>query len=230
VIEVVYVNGYKPTTTSANALLASDKYKKLVIEVVYVNGYKPTTTTLNNLKTFLSNRLHKPDGIAVLTKEISSPGNASYSTQQIIDLETTHRTKYNSTDEIAVFALFIDGESASSSSNGQVLGTAYRNTSFVLFEEQIHGFSDSAFEPSRTVLETTVLLHEFGHILGLTNLGSPMQTPHEDSTHTKHCNDDECLMYWAVETSDGLANLVSGGSVPSLDSQCLSDLQANGGK
>lgn len=31
------------------------------------------------------------------------------------------------------------------------------------------------------------MTHEFGHILGQTNLGPEMQTNHEDETHPKHC-------------------------------------------
>jgi hypothetical protein len=37
-------------------------------------------------------------------------------------------------------------------------------------------------------------------------------------------------MFWSAESSAGIANMVSGGTVPSLDSQCIADLRANGGK
>jgi predicted Zn-dependent protease len=77
---------------------------------------------------------------------------------------------------------FIDGASASDSGNSYVLGTAYRNTSFVIYEKTIQSLSDSPFEPSRSLFETTVITHEFGHILGLTNLGllfkAAMKTQH----------------------------------------------------
>jgi hypothetical protein len=38
---------------------------------------------------------------------------------------------------------FIDGASASDSGNSYVLGTAYRNTSFVIYEKTIQSLSDS---------------------------------------------------------------------------------------
>ncbi|NNC69731.1 MAG: membrane metalloprotease, partial [Flavobacteriaceae bacterium] len=66
--------------------------------------------------------------------------------------------------------------------------------------------------------------------LGLVNVGSPMQTHHQDTAHGKHCIEEECLMYYTAETGEGLVNMLSGGSVPSLDTQCKADLQANGGK
>jgi predicted Zn-dependent protease len=71
---------------------------------------------------------------------------------------------------------FIDGASASDSGNSYVLGTAYRNTSFVIYEKTIQSLSDSPFEP-RSLFETTVITHEFGHILGLTNLGPSSKQP-----------------------------------------------------
>ena len=220
----------KSTGTSSNDLLSDVTYKSLVVEVLYVNGYEPTQTTLNNLTTFLGQRLKKPSGITIQTKSVASPGNSPYTTQEITSIEDTHRTQYNTTDKIAVWVFFADGESANNSGSSIVLGTAYRNTSFVIYENTIHGLSDSSLEPNRSVLETTVINHEFGHLLGLTNLGAPMQTNHEDVDHVKHCNVESCLMFWSAETGDGIANLISGGSAPQLDAQCIADLQANGGK
>ena len=68
--------------------------------------------------------------------------------------------------------------------------------------------------------------HEFGHILGLTNAGTVMQSDHEDANHKRHCNVSSCLMYWEAESGTNLF----GGNIPQLDAQCIADLQANGGK
>ena len=57
-----------------------------------------------------------------------------------------------------------------------------------------------------------------------------MQENHEDTEHPKHCNDEDCLMYWAAETGAGITNMANMNSAPVLDSQCLADLKANGGK
>jgi hypothetical protein len=37
-------------------------------------------------------------------------------------------------------------------------------------------------------------------------------------------------MFWSAESGSGIADMVSGGSAPKLDAQCLADLKANGGK
>ena len=124
----------------------------------------------------------------------------------------------------------MNGEYDKNTSSGKVLGVAYRNTSFVIFEETIKSFSTGVLAPSQFTLESVVINHEFGHILGLVNVGSAMQNNHQDVAHGKHCSEEDCLMFWTAETGEGLVNMLSCGSVPNLDSQCIADLQANGGK
>lgn len=218
------------TGSSANDILSDNTFTSLVIEIAYVDGFAPTQEAIDNFVTFIENRTYKPDGISVVKTMIPSTGNSTFTTQDIVAIEDANRTLYNAENQIAVWAYFSDGESASNTENSVVLGTAYRNTSFVIYENTIHDLSNSTFEPNRSLLETTVITHEFGHILGLTDLGTAMQTPHEDSEHPKHCNVESCLMYWSAETGSGLENLMGSGSAPQLDAQCIADLQANGGK
>ncbi|QHI37341.1 hypothetical protein IMCC3317_27200 [Kordia antarctica] len=216
--------------SSANDILSDHTYTSLSIEIVYVQGFEPSQTAVNNFTSFLQERTFKPDGISTTLTAIESPGNTSYTIEDISNLESIHRMNYNSDSEVVIWVFFADAPSASNTSSGVVLGTAYRNTSFVIYEQTIQELSDEPFEPNRSVLETTVIKHEFGHLLGLTNLGSALQSAHEDAEHPKHCDVDSCLMYWAAETGSGISNMISGGNAPQLDAQCIADLQANGGK
>ena len=218
------------TGSSANDLLSDKKFKSMVIEVVYVAGFEPSAQSITNFVNFLSARTFKPGGISVIKRSIASPGSSPYSNEEIVSIEDANRTKYNTADQIAVWAFFADGKSSKDTDTSVILGTAYRNTSFVIYEQTVHGLSDSAFEPNRSLLETTVITHEFGHILGLTNLGTALQSNHEDAEHPKHCIEKTCLMFWSAEIGGGIGNMVSSGSAPQLDAQCIADLRANGGK
>lgn len=210
---------------SANQLLSAGTYKSLKIEIQYVTGYAPDAAALNHLQNVLSSYLNKPSGITMVTKEISTPVPTVLSIDQVKSLEEENRTVFTTGDQIGVYFLYTNG----SFTDDKVLGAAFRNTSMVLFGKKIHENSGGLGQPSRTKLEATVLEHEFGHILGLVDIGSPMQTNHKDPAHGNHCSNTNCLMYYAAETTDILGFLVTG-NIPLLDANCAADLQANGGK
>lgn len=219
----------KNTGVSARDFLSDVKYKSLVIEVSYVENLSPQSQSLLNLKSFLEARLNKPNGITIVQKQIPSQTGAPFSTDAIRKIEDSIRTEYNDDGVLTLHLLFINGGYIDDTDTAKVLGVAYRNTSCVLFENSIQQYSNQISEPTRVDLETTVLSHEVCHLLGLVNLGSPMQTNHLDTQHDKHCNNLNCLMYWEIENSD-VVNMMTGGNVPQLDANCINDLQANGGK
>ena len=218
------------TGSSANDLLSANTFKKMVVELAYIEGFKPTETAINTFKNFITNRTFKPEGVSFIEKQIAATDKTVYTLDEVVALEKEHRTQYNSNATIAVWTLFINGKSSQDNNQGSILGAAYWNTSFVIYEETIHGLSNSSFEPERSLLEASVINHEFGHILGLTNLGTALQSDHEDTDHEKHCVVEDCLMYWAAETGQGIGNMLSSGQAPVLDAQCLADLKANGGR
>jgi predicted Zn-dependent protease len=224
----------EPTTpndqVTTNDFLASSKYDKLVIEIQYVAGFAPTAAAIANLKSFLEQRLNKPAGITIVQTEIASPGNTLYSATDIRNIEKANRTQNTADKTLTAYLLFVDADYSGNSGDSKVLGIAYDNTSMAIFEETVKEFSGGISEPSAATLESTVMLHEFGHILGLVNNGSTLQTAHQDTPHGKHCNNENCLMYYTAETSDIVANLFTGGTIPELDIACIADLQANGGK
>ena len=144
---------------------------------------------------------------------------------EVVEIEKQNRSVFSSGDQISLYILYTNG----TYTDDKVLGVAYRNTSAVLFGKKIHDNSGALGQSSRTKLEATVLEHEVGHLLGLVDIGSPMQTPHKDVDHGSHCNNNSCLMYYASETTDILGLLLTG-NIPGLDANCIADLRANGGK
>lgn len=221
-------NSYSHTRSvgySSNDLLSSE-FSRLEIEVDFVSGYQPSQTALNNLKSFLESRLNKPGGISiVLDDELSSPGKSSFTTQEVYEIEKQHRDSFTDGSTLSAYFLILDAPYQQEN----VLGVAYFNTSMALFESVIRENTGGFGQPSAATVESSVLMHEFGHILGLVDTGSNMVTNHEDAEHEKHCNNENCLMYWAIQTTDLMGNL-TGGSIPELDENCIQDLRANGGK
>lgn len=213
--------------SSANDLLSSANYTNIQVEIQYAAGFAPPQGSIDYLRTFLNSRLNKPGGIIITTNQVDAPGQASYSLSDIRGIEDESRTQFTDGNTIAVYFYFADG---SYSENENVLGIAHRNTSMVLFQSRIEELSGSPGQISTQMMTSTVLAHEFAHILGLVNIGTNMQTAHEDSANEHHCDNENCLMYYAVESAAGLNDLFGMSSPPDLDANCLNDLAANGGK
>jgi len=215
----------KAVGASANDLLTSSKYTSVKIEIQYMPGFQPDAAAVNNLTAFLNSLMNKPGGVTVIQTQIVSAGKTVLSLNDIATIEKNNRTVYTSGSQLGVYFLFTDGNY----DQGNVLGIAYRNTSMSILGKTIHDNSGGLGQASRTKVESTVLEHEFGHILGLVDLGSPMQVGHKDAAHGAHCNNSNCLMYYASETTDILGILLTG-NIPPLDANCKADLTANGGK
>lgn len=220
----------KVVGASAQDFLQSTNFNKLTVEIQYVEGFAPTQQALDNLMEFLEARLSKPNGITFKQTAIASPGLAPYSVDDIKSVEDQNRSDYNADETIAAYIFFADGGYSEDTDNSKVLGIAYRNTSMAIFESTVKDLSDGLLEPDRSLLESTILNHEVGHVLGLVGVGTPPQTDHQDFAHGHHCDVESCLMNWVVETGDVIENLANTEQVPQLDAQCIADLQANGGQ
>ena len=216
-----------PVGSSANDLLSSSNYTTLQVEIQYAAGFAPPQGSVDYLRNFLSNRLNKSGSIVVNMTQIDAAGQTAYSLAELRSIEDESRTQFTRGSTLAVYFFFADGNY---SSNSNVLGIAHRNTSMVLFQKRIEEVSGGVGQVSTQMLTSTVLVHEFSHILGLVNTGSDMQTDHQDTANGSHCDNENCLMYYAVESAAGLDALFGMSSPPDLDANCLADLQANGGK
>lgn len=220
--DVIGSRDFKTLGTSANVILAAVPYTALKIQIQYMPGFAPDTASISNLVSFLNKLVNKPGGISVAMNQIAASGKTILSIDEIVSIEKKNRTVFTENNTVGVYILIADAGFKSA----DILATSYWNTSFTIFGKTVKDDLNTNGPAEKSKLLTTLFEHEFGHLLGLVNQGSSMQQPHEDASHRSHCINPECLMYYDVETS------VAGGffKVPVLDSACLVDLKANGGK
>lgn len=218
----------QPLGASSRDFLTADRYNSMTLEILYVEDFAPTQSAVNEVKNFLNTYLHKPGGISVVMNSIPSPQVGTYSTEEVVDIEAQYRSVFSRGDNLGVFIFFADDHSAkdvpepSGEYDKRSLGTAYRNTSIVIFEKSVMGISGN-----RSLTEHTTLRHEFGHLFGLVDNGTPAISPHiyrdpEDPSEKGHCNVDGCLMSATLDFS--LSSFMT------LGEKCHQDLLANGGK
>ncbi|HEX2532930.1 MAG TPA: hypothetical protein VHK69_04295, partial [Chitinophagaceae bacterium] len=203
----------RPVGASAQELLTDATYTSLVVEIQYMPGYAPSKASLAQVESFLEERLHKPGGIRIVQKEIPALPERQITREQVISLERRNRTLFTRDSELAVYLLFTNGEFT----DPKILGWAYRNTSAVIYGKAIHDNSNKIGKPRRTRLETSIMLHEIGHLMGLVNVHFPMHSAHGDTARASHCENPKCLMYYGLETEDRFGHMLRRG-VPQLDS------------
>ncbi len=226
-IDETKIENQKPLGTSASDLLSDNTYTSITIEIAYNSGYRPTQATLDDFKTFIEDRVNKPDGITFVETEINSPFVESQTIQDIKDIENEQREYYTVLDDIAVFIYFTGAKASSDTETTITLGTAYLNTSLVVYEKTLRDVSVQQ-NVDIYLLEETTLQHELVHLFGLVNIQEDdIHSEHEDLAHKKHCIVESCLMYYQSNISSSFRNMVN---VPLLDPLCIEDLQAKGGK
>ncbi len=215
---------------SAQDILSDQTYTSITIEIVYVNGYAPNPEAITQFTKFLKERIYKPDGIEITQRSVSSSGQAPFDIDEVAAIEKDERSIYTVGDEIAIYIYFADGSNEDDEDNKFVLGSAYRNTSMVIYGETINNFSERNNAPEKEDIQAAVLNHEFAHLLGLVDLGTEPQSDHKDDDNEGHCNVSGCLMQSSIEFGSGIVDVIDGGNIPQLDAACIDDLRANGGK
>ena len=227
----------KTTGDSANEILSNNTFDKLQIEIAYVEGFRPTASAMTNFMSFLSLHSFKQE-IDIVYQELPSPNEEKLTLEEIFDLEKENRTVYNDGSTLAIYIYFADAPSEDDKEEEDLvtLGAVYLNTSMVIYEDTIRTLASKSNLVSVGDVETATLNHEFGHLLGLVDLGSTPVNDHEDVDAENHCNVEECLMRAELQFGAGmkkmLENRASKGiaEAPGLGPECILDLQDNGGK
>jgi predicted Zn-dependent protease len=181
----------------AKDYLQDTKYTRLIIEIDYVDGYAPSSKALDTLESRINTYCDKEE-VLILQKRFTS-SKYSYSDDDIRDLEKEQRNYQKKGDDIVAYVLYLDG---TYSKDDDVLGLAYGPSSIAIFKEKIDSISIPFWATGlvdTTDYEKSVLVHEFGHLLALVNIGYESDRNHE-SSYRHHCKYNDCVMYYSVET------------------------------
>jgi hypothetical protein len=197
----------------AHELLDNPPDGDLIVEIDYQTSIGPPPSSA--LQT-LGDRINTTTGKSSVTFEEFpfTSSQTNFSSSDLWTLETGLRHTWPDRGTMSLFYLYLGGQFAEQSN---VLGYAYLASSIAIFESTIQNDSPAG---EATAITTTVMVHEFGHELGL--VGIVGNAPNEDPNHPDHSNDPNDVMYWAVDTS-ALTGL--GASPPTqFDAADMSDL------
>ncbi len=201
--------------------ILKDDYSKWVIEVDYVSGMKPSQSWLDELDRKMTELVRK-DAVTVKVGN-TIPGKDVWRDSDILGLADSHQNEQTGGDTVVTYVTYVDGRYT----DDKVLGIAYGYDQVVIFKERIDdGCSANPLcIGNANTIQRAVLIHEFGHVLGLVDRGVPMVNPHSDGG--AHSNNRNSVMSASVE-STGIFGL---SSIPTtFDSNDKLDICAFGGK
>ena len=210
----------------ATDYLSADTHTSLLIEVDYVTGHQPEGAAMDGLVTSLERTLDKPGGVTwELSDELPSQGDPVWTVQQTEDIEVANRDRYHdaASGQAVISITYLDGTSDQDpDGGGYVIAYAYHGSSIIMFGQRVDPSGSSL--PLAGSVEETILIHEVGHLLGLVDNGIDMVSDHRDEEHGSHDDNEDCIMYWAINSANISDLLLS--AQPNFDAACQADMQA----
>jgi hypothetical protein len=206
-------------------------------------GAEPFTDTAqaqDSLWNFFQNNVSR---LFADTKTISVPlslnqmeeipaGQTNYDVNDIQALASQYRDSPEFNGSTAsVYILFLDGffeQNGEPQSN--ILGVSLNNTSIIALFKPVIQNGTFPLPFLQNFVEQSVLVHEFGHAIGLVNSGIEPLTDHHDSEHGAHCTNRSCIMYYLNEGLADLRDFINSGETSTerilFGEECLNDVQA----
>ncbi len=220
--------------TRVQSYLRGDQFTRLVFEVDSVDGYAPMSAAEQGMIGKIKPLVDKPAGVeAVHDGTIVSRGaDHAWTLDELDKLAAQSNTLDVGDNTIKMHVMFVDGHSDQDTDQSQVLGLAWGNENIAIFKKTIQDHCQGVLTGDQLCkyAEQSIWTHEVGHVLGLVDNGAPKQSNHQDIEHGHHCNNDQCVMYWAYEGTklmDVLKERLSGnGGGLNFDDACKADLKA----
>ena len=200
-----------PPSDSSKDFLLPDKYTDLEIEIIYEKLMPPNLDSVACLVSTAKLYCHKTS-IKVIRTEISVITSQNFPcafygniwTSSILSSFTKIcRTKSTRDNILVLHILYLPGYILE---DVNAIGEAFADDAFVIFRWRVSN-----------EWESSVLVHEFGHIMGLVD----PKSKHHDNQHKWHCANKNCVMYWCIEEADPTIT---------FDNSCKKLLYARGAK
>jgi hypothetical protein len=198
----------------AHLLLNSFPDNTLNVEIAYQQSLGPPPAAAVSTLLDRINETCSKASVSVDEHAFAST-TTTFGDSDLTTLDQQLRQHWPAPGPMSLFYLYLDGSYAPDNS---VIGLAFRASSIAVFEGTI--VSDSSLFGDATAVTTTVMIHEFGHELGLVGIFG--QVSNEDPGHPPHSNDPNDVMYWAVDTTQ--ISLLGATPPTQFDSADMSDL------
>lgn len=217
-------------------VLSGAPWTDLVIEIDHAPGHAPSLAARAHLLETMRNVTSKERVTLALEASLADTPDKRWTADELVALERETRSARHEAPVAVLHVLYPSGQYerdgvAGVTISGPVIGPV------VVFLDTI----DDLGTPLGTLplppqaiqeIERATLLHEAGHAVGLVDNGLPQVRDREDPENEGHSSNPGSVMYWKVETTNGLRELLlDDGSVPdTFDADDRVDIRSAGGR
>jgi hypothetical protein len=198
----------------AHLLLNSFPDNTLTVEIAYQQSVGPPPSAAVSTLLDRINETCSKASVSVDEHAFASTA-TTFSDSDLTTLDQQLRQNWPAPGSMSLFYLYLDGSYAPDNS---VIGLAFRASSIAVFEGTIG--SDSSLLGNSVADTTTVMIHEFGHELGLVGIFG--HVPNEDLSHPPHSDDPNDVMYWEIDSTQ--ISLLGATPPTQFDAADMSDL------
>ena len=211
-VNVIYELGAEPYT-GALGLSGSDTWDV-------------TQSSFQQLFSEHSNRTIQTQSTLNEMTEIPDQGVNQWNSSQLVSLGESVAPSLVQGTEVSLSIIFVNGTFNGSNT---ILGVQIGSYPFAfIFKDVVVGVGGG--DLAQKYVEQATVVHEVGHAIGLVNNGVPMVIDHEDRAHPHHTTNENCVMYWAVESSNNiltfLTDIITGGQLELFGTESLQDARA----
>lgn len=207
--------------SNARAMLRGDR-PGLVVEIDVQQGVRFGQDAVDHLVAVLGRVLDKPGGIRFAGGNTFASDRTAWSTDDLRAAAAANRSTATTDTEVSVHVLYVAGGHQQDGEQTSAIGIAFSASEVALFPDRWQGIS--GLLGSSAAVERAVLVHEFGHLLSLVNIGYRSDIDHEDPDHPGHSSNQQSVMFHAIE-STLIGQVFSGPPPDDFDDADRADLE-----
>lgn len=176
--------------------LSDTLYDKMIIEVIQVEGAAPLPGDLDALLATAKKYCKKPQGITIITDSIIPRSEVTiqrWKNDDIFQMENKYAKYRTGGKTVVLHYLYVHG----------VYYDNWQQTAAVTIGPETVAFFYDLYGRYGSHESNIIACHEFGHILGLVNSGTPaIRDEHIDPNNKVHCRNIKCVMYFMSGFAD----------------------------